>query len=159
VLDQELIALATAAGAAVASAAGTDAWIEIRARVASFFGRGGPPSAPQRALDRLDRSAGELESARSEESDSVRAGVAASWRARFEDLLEGLDDPDRQETVERLRELVALTREAISGVSAEGEGIAIGGRTDIRADHCSVAGVRMGDVSIGNPPPPGPAQG
>ncbi|MFI9810224.1 hypothetical protein ACIHEJ_39085 [Streptomyces sp. NPDC052301] len=158
-LDQALIALASAAGAAVASAAGTDAWIEIRARVASFFGRGGPPGAPQRALDRLDRSAGELESARSGEADSVRAGVAASWRARFEDLLEGLDDPDRQDMVERLRELVALAQQAISGVSAEGEGIAFGGRTDIRADNGSVAAVRMGDVSIGNPPPPGPDQG
>ncbi|MFD4483354.1 hypothetical protein ACFWPU_45660 [Streptomyces sp. NPDC058471] len=110
-------------------------------------------------MDRLDRSAAELESATPEESDSVRAGVAASWRTRFEDLLEELDEPDRQDTAGQLRELVALAQQATSGISAADDGIAIGGSVDLKADHGSVTGLRMGDVAIGNPPPPGPNLG
>lgn len=153
------MALASAAGAAVSSAAGTDAWAGLRVRVARLFGRGVPSGVNRGVLDRLDRSATELDSAGPGESDAVRAGVAASWRARFEDLLDELDELDRQDAARQLRELVALAQQAISGVSAEDEGIAIGGDADIKADRGSAAAVRMGDVAIGNPPPPGPNQG
>jgi hypothetical protein len=45
------------------------------------------------------------------------------------------------------------------GVSATGEGQAFSGSVDVLADRGSAAAVRMGDVTVGHPPQPGPHQG
>ncbi|MGQ4388900.1 hypothetical protein [Streptomyces sp. SAS_270] len=156
-LDQALIVLASAAGTAVAQAAGTDAWQGVRERVARIFGRDGTrPSAQTTALERLDRTEAELESAGSDMLEPVRQ-AAASWQTRFQDLLEDLEGSERAHTADVLRELVAQAQQA-GGLSAAGNGIVIGGNADIRAENHSVAAVRMGDVSIANPPVPGSDQ-
>ncbi|GGM24000.1 hypothetical protein GCM10010129_80500 [Streptomyces fumigatiscleroticus] len=156
-LDQALIALASAAGMAVAQAAGTDAWRSFRERAACLFGRGPAPDAARAViLERLDRTAAELESADASEAERVRDQVAASWRTRFQDLLEDMDDADRTQTAARLRDVVSLIGQASGGVSACGESIAIGGSAHIQAAHDAAAAVKMGDVSIGNPARPGP---
>lgn len=156
-MDQALIALASAAGAAVAQAAGTDAWQSFRERVARVFGRGPAPGAAQEAaLDRLDRTATELESADPGAAEQVRDAAVAAWRARFQDLLEELDQDDREQAAAQLRELVALAQQAGSSVSAADDGIAIGHDAHIQAQNHAAAAVRMGDVTIGNPPSPGP---
>ncbi|WP_229821376.1 MULTISPECIES: hypothetical protein [Streptomyces] len=154
-LDQALLALASAAGVAVAQAAGTDAWRGFREQVAGLFGRGPAPDAAQAvAVERLDRTAVELERADAREAERVREQVAASWQTRFQDLLEDLDDAGRQQVAVELRDLVALADRASGGVSAGDEGIAIGGDAHIRAENQAAAAVKMGDVIFGNPPPP-----
>ncbi|MCX5599028.1 hypothetical protein OOK29_12850 [Streptomyces phaeochromogenes] len=154
-LDQTLVALVSAAGAAVASAAGTDAWHGLRQRVARVFGRG--DGAEERVLlERLDGSVVELEGAGPEERQQVRARVMAAWEARFHDLLEDAADEDRAELVRHLNELVRFGLQPSGGVSAGTGGLALDGTVDIRADRGSAAAGVMGDVTIGNPQRPGP---
>ncbi|WP_223732735.1 exodeoxyribonuclease V subunit gamma [Streptomyces purpurogeneiscleroticus] len=156
-LDQALMALVSAAGVALAQAAGTDAWQGFRERVARLFSRGPAPEAAQTvALERLDRTAAELESTGLGGAERAREQVAAAWQTRFQDLLEDLEDADREQAAAQLRELVALAGRAAGGVMAGDEGIAIGGSAHIRAENQAAAAVKMGDVSIGNPPRPGP---
>ncbi|MFI1255204.1 hypothetical protein ACH4U6_15625 [Streptomyces netropsis] len=157
-LDQSLIALASAAGAAVASAAGTDAWTAFRERVVGVFRRGGTQGSGVVA-GRLDRTAAELEGADPREAERLRVLLGVSWQTRFEDLLEDLGDAERADVAGRLRDLVASAGRAANAVSAGGGGLAVGGNVDIRAAHGSAAAGVMGDVTLGNPPQPGPEQG
>ncbi|KOV50836.1 hypothetical protein ADL00_42750 [Streptomyces sp. AS58] len=155
-LDQALIALASAAGVAVAQAAGTDAWQGFRERVARIFGRGPAADAAQEAaLDRLDRTAAELESADSGEVGQVRDAAVTAWRTRFQDLLYELDERGREQVAAQMRELVALAQQAGGGVSAADDGIAIGGDVHIEARNNAAAAVKMGHVTFGNPSSPG----
>ncbi|WP_328771812.1 hypothetical protein [Streptomyces sp. NBC_00286] len=154
-LDQTLVALASAAGGAVASAAGTDAWQGLRQRVARIFGRG--DGAERRVLlERLDGSVVELERAGPEEREQARVRVVAAWQTRFLDLLEDADDEDRAELVRHLNELVGYGQRPFGGASASDGGLAVEGTVDIRADRGSAAAGVMGDVTIGNPQRPGP---
>ncbi|MET8135085.1 hypothetical protein ABZV24_24580 [Streptomyces sp. NPDC005251] len=156
-LDQTLVALASAAGAAVASAAGTDAWQGLRQRLARIFDRG--DGAGQRVvLDRLDGSVVELERAGPEEREQARARVMAAWRTRFQDLLEDADDADRAELVRHLDELIRNRQQESRGASAGDGGLTVEGSVDIRADRGSAAAGVMGDVTIGNPQRPGPGR-
>ena len=89
-LAEALTAVAAAGGTAVVQAAGTDAWTGFRSRVAKWFARG-DAGREQVALERLDQAAAALEAAGPGEVEWVRAVQEASWQARFEILLEGLD--------------------------------------------------------------------
>ncbi|MER7179828.1 tetratricopeptide repeat protein [Streptomyces hyaluromycini] len=149
-LDQALVALASASGAAVASAAGTDAWQVLRRRVAGIFGRGDGVDE-QDLLERLDSSVVELERAGPEEREQARARLVAAWRTRFHDLLEHVADEDRAELVRHLDELVRQGRQLSGGASAGAGGLAVEGTVDIRADRGSAAAGVMGDVTIGDP--------
>ncbi|MFF9839167.1 hypothetical protein [Streptomyces sp. NPDC013740] len=152
-VDAELIELATAAGTAVVQAAGTDAWNSFRDRVARLFGRGSAEEASAAVvLERLDRTAAEVVD--TELGGSVRDQVLV-WRTRFLDLLEGADGLGRDAVAAGLRELVASVKQADGGVSAVGEGVAVGGDLRIEARDHSVAAVRMGNVTIENPSAPG----
>ncbi|WP_370417457.1 hypothetical protein AB8O64_01695 [Streptomyces sp. QH1-20] len=153
-----MIALASAAGAAVASAAGTDAWAAFRERVAGVFRRG-DTSGSGLVARRLDRTVAQLEGAGPQEAERLRVLLGASWQTRFEDLLENLGDAERAEVAGQLRDMVASARRATNAVSAGDGGLAVGGRVDIRADHGSAAAGVMGDVALGNPPQPGPERG
>ncbi|MFE5598426.1 hypothetical protein ACFQ8O_04445 [Streptomyces coelicoflavus] len=157
-LDEALTLLAAAGGTALVQAAGTDMWTGMRQAVADWFGRG--DERRQRVeLERLDRTAEELEAARTSEAERVRIRQEAAWQARIEDLLESLDDIERARAAEELR---ALLPRPVSGegVSAGRGGLAVGGNTDIHADGRSVAaGVINGEVRIGSPSEPDPSQG
>ncbi|MFE7077444.1 hypothetical protein ACFU96_45950 [Streptomyces sp. NPDC057620] len=156
-LDPTMMALASAAGMAVAQAAGTDAWQGFRERVAHLFGRGSAlESGRQATLERLDRTASTLERTGPDVAEQVTDEVSAAWRTRFQDLLEDLDETDRDHVAAQLRELVAVAQQASGGVAAAGEGIAIGGSAHVQAQDQGVAAVKMGNVAIGNPPRPGP---
>jgi len=158
-LDQALLALASAAGAAVAQAAGTDAWQGFRERAARLFGRGTQPDAARdTALERLDRTAAELASPEKGVAEQAKEDAAATWRTRFQDLLEDLDEADRQQAAVQLRALVDQARHARADVSAADEGIAIGGDVHIKPSDGAVGAVKMGNVYMGNPPTPGPEQ-
>ncbi|MEY9877376.1 hypothetical protein ABH931_006900 [Streptacidiphilus sp. MAP12-33] len=144
-VEPELVALATTAGTAVAKAAGTDAWNGLREAVARLFRRGHAPETAQRkALERLDRTAAELEGAAAGTAEQARGLEAASWKARFQDLLEDLDDEQRAAVVAELRTLLG---ESAAG-PADGAGLVSGnsfhGPTAFQAGNGNRQDVRFG---------------
>lgn len=157
VLAESLAALAAAGGAAVVQAATTDAWTEVRDRVARWFGRG-DGELERVQLERLDRSAAELVAGGGSEEE--RALQARAWRTRIEDLLEGLDDDtERERAATELRALLEDTA-AAPGVSAAAGGVAAGRDVTVTAEGGSIAAaVLHGGAHIGPPPVPDPAQG
>jgi len=95
----------------------------------------------------------EAEAGQEEPSDRTRQRVQLA----LEDAAER--DSGFAEALERaVGRLQTLSRTA-SGVSAGDSGQAIGGNVEIRADRGSAAAWSMGDVTVGNPPLPGPIQG
>ncbi|MFD7026448.1 hypothetical protein ACFWAR_00190 [Streptomyces sp. NPDC059917] len=156
-LEEGLVALATAGGTAVVQAAGTQAWDGLRVRVARLLGRG--DAERERAeLERLDRTAGALEAQGSAEAERARLRQESSWQTRFESLLEDAPDAERERIAAELRSLVQ-EQATPGGVLARDHGVAVGGSVEVRADHGSVAALRVGDVTLGNPSQPGPPQG
>ncbi|MER6445425.1 hypothetical protein [Streptomyces venezuelae] len=155
-LEEGLVALATAGGTAVVQAAGTQAWDAFRARVARLLGRG-DDERERAELERLDRTADALQAQPSAEVARTRLRQEASWQTRFEALLEDVGSTEREQIAAELRALVQ--DHAVSGVSARDDGIAVGGTVEVRADHGSVAALRAGDVTLRNPSQPGPSQG
>jgi predicted nucleic acid-binding protein len=160
-LEQALVALAAAGGAAVVQAAGTDAWAGLRHALARWFGRG--DEQVQRAeLERLDRTAAELAAAREDGeagAEEARARLDAVWRFLIQDLLERLPEDERDSAADAMRDL--LRRHAPPGEVAAGTGgIAVRGDLRIQADRGSVAaGIVNGDVTLPAPPAPDPTQG
>ncbi|MEE1939884.1 hypothetical protein V1L54_10775 [Streptomyces sp. TRM 70361] len=157
-LEQALVALAAAGGTAVVQAAGTDAWTGLRAAVARWFGRG--DGQRERAeLERLDRTAAELEAAgATEEAADERIAQQVAWQTRVMRLLERLDENERERAAEDLRALLAR-HVPTGGTSVGRDGTAVGGDVHISATDGSAAAWQMGDVSFGNPRSPGSAQG
>ncbi|MCM2391874.1 hypothetical protein [Streptomyces albipurpureus] len=121
-LGQALPALAAAGGAAVVQAAGTDVWTAFRARVARLFGRG-DTARESAELERLDRTHDALAPGGPGEGAvrdrMVQEGV---WQARFETLLEDLDDTDRERVAGELQALIVLAASVPGGVVAAGTG-------------------------------------
>lgn len=105
-LAEAMTALAQAGGTAVVQAAGTDVWTAFRQRAAGLFGRGNA-QREQTELERLDRTAAVLEAA----GDDEILRQEASWRTRFEMLLESLDDLEREQLAAELRALVEHTQQ------------------------------------------------
>lgn len=160
-LEQALVALAAAGGAAVVQAAGTDAWTGLRQAVARWFGRGGDrrEQREQAELERLDRTAGELEAAEPGAVERVRVRQETVWQTRIEALLEGLDGAERAQAADELRDLLA-EHAPRGGASAGPGGLAVGGNVDIHAEQGSIAaGVLHGGAHIAHPPAPDPSQG
>ncbi|MFJ8869958.1 hypothetical protein ACIRD6_29855 [Streptomyces sp. NPDC102473] len=157
-LEEALTVLAAAGGTAVVQAAGTDMWTGLRQAVAGWFGRG--DEQRQRVeLERLDRTAEELQTVLAPDVERVRIRQEAAWQARIEDLLESLGDSERAQAAEELRVFLAQ-HEHEGGVSAGRGGMAVGGNADIHADRGSVAaGVINGEVRIDTPFGAGPSQG
>ncbi|KOV99199.1 hypothetical protein HCJ76_31360 [Streptomyces sp. MC1] len=157
-LEQALTALAAGGGTAVVQAAGTDAWTGLRQAVARWFGRG-DVQRERVELERLDRTAGELEAADAAVAERERIRQESAWQARIEALLEGLEDTERAQAVEELRALLAQHTPQ-GGASAGEGGLAVGGNVDIRAEQGSIAaGIIHGGAQIGRPPQPDPTQG
>ncbi|WP_328296941.1 hypothetical protein OG389_03355 [Streptomyces sp. NBC_00435] len=158
-LEQALIALAAAGGAAVVQAAGTDLWEGLRQRVGRWFGRG-DAERERAALNNLDRTERELAQAGPASVEGVRRDQTVMWRTRIEGLLENL--PASEQAVARA-ELEDLLNDPASpgGATAGQGGLAVGGNLrDIRADHGSIAaGTISGGARITSPPKPDPSQG
>jgi hypothetical protein len=158
VLEEALTAVAAAGGTAVVQAAGTDAWAVFRQAVGRWFGRG-DRQRERAELERLDRSAAELAAAgRNGTAEQVRVRHTVVWQTRFETVLEALDEKGQAQAAAELRAL--LTDHAPApGASAERGGVAVGGNAHLHASHGSVTAVTMGNVTLGNPPQPGPHRG
>ncbi|KAF3467043.1 hypothetical protein [Streptomyces sp. Tu 3180] len=155
-LSEAMVALAAAGGTAVVQAAGTDVWEELRARVARLLGRGAAQGESD-ALDRLDRTRTALESGGQDDVPEVRTRQQAAWQTRFEDLLEGLQEAEREDAANELRTLVDQVDGARPGVSAGDGGTAAGRDVNVRADGGVAGGVNNfnKEVTFGvNPPMP-----
>lgn len=155
-LGEALTALAAAGGTAVVQAAGSSLWQGLQQEVARWFGRG-QESRERAVLERLGQSAAALDAAGDEDIARVRLGEQAVWQARFETALESLDDQEREVAARALRAILNA-RDAPRTVSAGDGGLAVGGDVSIHVDH-GVAALQMRDVTLGNPPLPGPHQG
>jgi hypothetical protein len=147
-LPEALTALSAAGGAAVAQAAGTDAWTTFRARLARWFGRG-DEEREQAELERLDQTATTLDGA----DEAQRVREETRWQTRIEALLESLPEDERTALA---TELKALLPQAAPG------GVTSGRDTTIRAEGPGsvAAGVIHGGVTITNAPSrPRPPEG
>ncbi|WP_327110894.1 hypothetical protein OG206_00210 [Streptomyces sp. NBC_01341] len=157
-LDQALTALAAAGGTAVATAAGTEAWAEVRRAVARWFGRG-DAQREQTELERLERGAAVLRDSGPAELEGARVRQEALWQARIEAVLEGLNEAERNQAADQLRQLLTVYVPR-GGVSAGPGGLTAGGDVTIRAEGGSVAaGVIHGGAHTGHPSAPDPSQG
>jgi hypothetical protein len=150
VLAEALAALVTAGGTAVVQAAGTDAWAGFRTKVAKWFARG-DAEREQVALEHLDQAAAALETAGPDEVERVQAVQEASWQARFEMLLEGLDRGEQQWAADELRDLLAGFAGGLAAAVGQ-DAVAVAGDVGIHAETGGAAAWRMGDVQIGYPP-------
>ncbi|MEU4172172.1 hypothetical protein AB0F46_35480 [Streptomyces sp. NPDC026665] len=98
-----------------------------------------------------------------EEAEAGQEEPSERTRRRLTDSLEDAAERDTgfAKALEALvKELQAATAANDGGVSASGDGQAVGGNVDIHAEGGSAAALKMGDVTIGsaaNPPQPGPA--
>ncbi|MGW0782560.1 hypothetical protein [Streptomyces sp. NPDC002913] len=159
---EALAAIAAAGGAALVSAAGTDLWEAVRSRIAQLTSRG-DGEAERVTLQRLDRTATELESAESDANgaDHSRGRLQSEWTVRLSDALDAADDPERNELADYLRELTAAVAQlgaaASGGTATAGEGgFAAAGDVTIRADHGGyAAGVQNFGSTPANPTQPG----
>jgi hypothetical protein len=144
----DIAALAALAGNALVTAAATDAWEDVRHKIAGIFGRGRPDPQIER---RFDTTKAVLEAAGSPgEAEKARADLAASWTARLTVLLE--DHPD---ACDELDELVQEIRG--SAAVASDHAVATGRDVNITASGGGVgAGLIHGNVTAG-PTGPGPA--
>ncbi|WP_208035228.1 hypothetical protein [Streptomyces cyanogenus] len=153
-LSEAMVAMAAAGGSAVVQAAGTDAWEGLRARVARLLGRGAA-QGEQDALARLDRTRTALESAGDDDMADARTRQQAAWQTRFQDLLEGLHEAERQAAVAELEAVVAQVPPPRPGMAA-GDGGLVAHHVSVRADGGIAGGVNnIGDVTLGaNPSKP-----
>ncbi|MEU7044788.1 hypothetical protein AB0A77_27530 [Streptomyces varsoviensis] len=160
-LTEALAALAGAGGTAVVQAAGTDAWGAFRDRLAAFFGRSGERSA-RTTLERLDRTAGELTTGSTDgpADDELRDRLRDRWQNRIADLLEDLDDTEREAAAEELRAAVSLVDRHIGdarGAHVAGDRGLAAGTVTAHAEQGSIAGGVVnidGGVTLGNPSRP-----
>lgn len=154
--EETLAGLASAGAMAVVKAAGTDAWVMVRDRVARLLSRGDANREVQ-LRDRLDQTAAAI----GEGNSNPERGrlEAAAWQARLEDRLEGAPEAEREQLISLLREAVALSDPPRPVLAGQGS-FAVGGNADIHAEGGSVAaGVIHGGVHQANPPRPGSDQG
>ncbi|MEU2358829.1 hypothetical protein ABZ599_38730 [Streptomyces misionensis] len=101
----------------------------------------------------LQKLAEEAQTGQEEPSDRTRQRVQLA----LEDAAER--DPGFAETLDRaVKQLQALERPA-DAVSARDGGQTVGGNVYIQSDHGSAAAWTMGNVTMGNPPQPGPDMG
>jgi len=158
-LVEAMTALASAGGAAVVQAAGTDVWEGFRHQVARFFARG-DHQREHAELERLDQTAVALQAIDAQETERMQVRQEAFWQARFEALLESLDEVQREQAAVQLRGIIDETARALQAVSAGPGSVAAGGNVDIRADGGSIAsGVIHGGANVGIPIRPDPPQG
>ncbi|MFF9364474.1 hypothetical protein [Streptomyces griseoluteus] len=152
---EALAALATAGGAAVVQAAGTDAWLSVRLAVARLLGRNDDAQETVE-LARLDQMQAALTA--DEETTGQRERWEAVWQTRLEMSLETLDAQARAIAAAQLAEVVALVRATQDEAHALPHGVVAGRDLRVSAEGGSVAGavVRVdGGVNLAPPFPSG----
>jgi hypothetical protein len=135
----DVATLAALAGSTLVTAAVTDAWEDVRHKVAQLFGRGEPDPGIER---RLDATRDQVTTACPPDLQRAQAALAAQWQTRFANLL--ANHPDAE------AELAALVDELKLVVPAAADHSVSAGRDlNVTADRGSVAaGVIHGDVTL-----------
>ena len=149
----DIAALAALAGNTLVAAAVTDAWEDVRHKVARLFGRG---QADPKIEHRLSDTRRQLDAARStDELERVQVDLAREWAVRLKDLM--ADHPDAE------AELAALIEETKPAIAAAADHSVVTGRdVHVKADRGSMAGVVIdinGDVTLPGPSGPGLVSG
>ncbi|MFK0045978.1 hypothetical protein ACIQU4_18025 [Streptomyces sp. NPDC090741] len=154
-LEQALVALAAAGGAAVVQAAGTDAWRGLRSALARWFGRG-DEQREQDALEHLDGTEAELQSA----EEGTRRDQAVMWQTRITARLEDLRGDERASAAQELDALLR-GRAPQGGETAGQGGVAVsGGQVSVSSTQNSIAAFTInGGASVSHPPEPDPSRG
>lgn len=136
----DLASLATLAGNALVNAAVTDAWEDVRRKIARLFGRG---ELDGQIETRLDATRAALEIAQGAEAGGARDREIAGWTARMLVLLE--DFPEAS------GELNVIVNEIQARLQiASDQSVAAGRDINARADRGGVAaGSVHGSVSTG----------
>ncbi|MGW6284134.1 hypothetical protein [Streptomyces sp. NPDC055107] len=152
-LTEGMAALAAAGGAAVVSAAGTELWETFRSGVARLLGRGND-TTEQITLERLDRTAAELEPAAADD--------ASAWASRFSDALEEAGPEEQERLAAQLKELVDHVNNhpragGSGGTAIAGPGgVAVNGTNNVEArDGGYAANVQHFGSPSENPTVPG----
>lgn len=143
--------LTALAGNTLVTAAVTDAWEDVRHKVARLFGRG---EADPKIEQKLNDTWRQLDAAKpTGELERVQADLARDWTVRLKDLL--ADYPDAE------AELNALVEDIRPTIGAATDHSLTAGRDmKISADRGSVAGgVIDGDVTVTDPTGRGSANG
>ncbi|SHL95164.1 hypothetical protein [Actinacidiphila paucisporea] len=96
-MEAELTALATSGATTVVGLMASDAWAQVRGRLARFFARGGEAGAVDAELE---QSRQELTAARAADDDLAAGDVEAEWRTRLRRTLGA--DPAAAEELRRL---------------------------------------------------------
>jgi hypothetical protein len=151
-LEEALTALAAAGGTAVVQAAGTDAWIGFRTRMARLLGRG--DAQRERAeLARLDQTAASLKAADPPDAERMRLKQETWWQTRLEILLDDMAGEERRRAAADLRDLMRSLGVPIGSVSAGAGGLAVGGNVEISATGggSMAAAIVNGDVNFRDP--------
>ncbi len=144
----DVMALAGLAGNTLVAAAVTDAWEDVRHKIARLFGRGDPDPQAERRLDATREVLLELPA-----GDPGHAREAERWQTRFEDLL-----ADYPAAADELAGLVEEIRDQLpaAAVSASDHSVAAGRDNTNTASSGGAAGLFHGDVHTG-PTRPGTA--
>jgi hypothetical protein len=148
-LAEALTALAAAGGTAVVEAAGSDTWTLLRRRVAQLLGQG-DSEREHAALERLDHTSQQLETADPDRTSTVQISQAASWRTRFEILLESATDAEQRVIAAELHGLLTDLGLAPGTPPAAG-GVTAGRDVNINASGGVAAAVIHGGVQLGTP--------
>lgn len=138
------------------------AWAVRKARRAAGAADGMVDQAVDASVERVhqlvtQRLGGERALARVED-EAVAPGAELSPQAR-QFLQLALEDEAGRDAAfaQALEEAVAAARAASgTSVTASDDGIAVGGDVRLHAEGGSVAALRVGDVTLGNPQQPGP---
>ncbi|MEC3993847.1 hypothetical protein VSR01_09955 [Actinacidiphila sp. DG2A-62] len=108
-MDAELAALASSGATTLVGAMVSEAWAQVRDRVAGYFARRGgadpdaePDAEAAAVAGELDAARDELTAARQQADAEAAADIEAEWRARLRRVLRS--DP---EAADRLRALLA----------------------------------------------------
>ena len=125
----------------------TDAWEDVRHKVAALFGRAEPG---ERAGDRLARTRAAVEAAPPADAGRVRAEQAALWTARIVVLLD--DHPEAADAVRSL-----LTQLGATAPAARDHSVAAGRDVLIKGDRGGAGvGVLHGNLTMPGPGSPAP---
>jgi hypothetical protein len=114
-VEAELAGLAASGATTVVGLMASDAWAQVRARLARFFARGGTEGAEEAAGADLERSRGELAEALRARDADTEDDVRAEWRLRLRRMLQA--DPAAAAELRRLLAELAAEPPAAGGTT------------------------------------------
>ncbi|WP_063762252.1 hypothetical protein [Streptomyces sp. NRRL F-5123] len=114
-MEAELAGLAASGATTVVGLMASDAWAQVRARLARFLARGGAEGAEEAASADLERSRGELVEARQARDAGTEDDVLAEWRLRLRRTLQA--DPAAAEELRRMLAELAPESRAAGGTT------------------------------------------